>query len=379
MVPEKIKNIIVKYLGNQAFSSEIEELEKWLEKDDNEKYFTEYVKVNFIIDLNFKKFNTLNSETKLLNLISREKKMQRLRRVKLFYRYVAVIVVFFSLAYFYTKKETINTAQQNITLKMDNGNIRVVEEQENANIKDKDGNVLGSQKGNVIEYNPKNKIEKLVYNTLTVPYGKRFVVKLSDGTKVNLNAGTSLRYPVKFLKGKKRQVFIENGEAFFNVTKDKKHPFIVSNKNLNIKVLGTKFNVSSYPEDKNIATVLVEGSVSLYVSNDIYEPKKATLLKPGYKADFSKKKASISIEKADVEVCTAWIDGRIILKHMKFNDIIKKLERHYNVKIINNNKFLGEEFITATFDIETIEQVFEAINELHPIKFKINKNQIIIN
>ena len=73
------------------------------------------------------------------------------------------------------------------------------------------------------------------------------------------------------------------------------------------------------------------------------------------------------------------INGRIIMKHMKFNDIIKKLERHYNVEIFNNNKSLGEDFITATFDIETIEQVFEVINELHPIKFKLNKNQITIN
>jgi ferric-dicitrate binding protein FerR (iron transport regulator) len=143
--------------------------------------------------------------------------------------------------------------------------------------------------------------------------------------------------------------------------------------------LGTQFNVSSYPEDKNVTTVLVEGAVGLYPSESKYEPKKSTILKPGYKADWKKSDDSISIEKADVEFYTAWINGRILLKHMKFNSIIKKLERHYNVKIINNNKTLGEEYITATFDIETIDQVFEVISEIHPIKFKRTENVIIIN
>jgi transmembrane sensor len=128
-----------------------------------------------------------------------------------------------------------------------------------------------------------------------------------------------------------------------------------------------------------VSTVLVEGSVSLYNIGDKYESKKATILKPGYKADWNKNNKSINIEKADIKIHTAWINGRIILKHIKFNDIIKKLERHYNVEITNNNKSLGNEFITATFDIETIEQVFEVINEIHSIDYKINKNKIIIN
>ena len=273
----------------------------------------------------------------------------------------------------------VKSPKESITLKMSDGSVKVIDEKGDFKIKDRDGNELGTQNGNAIIYNDKVKIEKLVYNTLTVPYGKRFTLKLSDGTKVNLNAGTSLRYPVKFIEGQNRQVFVETGEAYFNVTKDAKHPFIVSNNKVNIRVLGTQFNVSSYPEDINVSTVLVEGSVSLYNSGDVYKTENATLLKPGYLADWDKRNKSIKIEKADIEVHTAWINGRIILKHMKFGNIIKKLERHYNVKIKNNNKSLEEELITATFDIETIEQVFELINELHPIAYKIINNQIIIN
>ena len=381
---KKIENILTKYLNNEASLLELEDLEIWLENKSNEKIFIEYVKVNYLIDINLNKFNTLNSEKKLLEFIAKEKRVHRIKRIKVFYKYAASIAIIFSVLYFYNKNENSNiqineTPLESITLKMDDGKIKVIDERGSFKIKDKDGNILGNQNGNAIVYNKKNKTEKLVYNTLNVPYGKRFAVKLSDGTKVTLNAGTSLRYPVKFIEGQNRQVFIETGEAYFNVVKDSKHPFIVNNNNVNIRVLGTQFNVSSYPEDKNITTVLVEGAVSLYASENEYEPNKSTILKPGYKADWSKSNASIKVEKADVEIYTAWINGRILLKHMKFNSIIKKLERHYNVKIINNNKTLGEEYITATFDIETIEQVFEVINELHPMQFQIKENQIIIN
>ena len=117
----------------------------------------------------------------------------------------------------------------------------------------------------------------------------------------------------------------------------------------------------------------------MYNIGDKYESKKATILKPGYKADWNKNNKSISIKKADIKIHTAWINGRIILKHMKFDAIIKKLERHYNVEITNKNTSLANEFITATFDIETIEQVFEVINEIHPIAYKIINNRIRIS
>ena len=384
MVSKKIQNILIKYLNNQASITEIEEIELWLNNESNKKFFIEYVKVNYLIDLNLKKFNTSNSQKKLLEFISQQKRVKRIRNIRIFSKYAAAIVIFLGIFYFVkndivSEPTIVKSPKESITLKMSDGSVKIIDEKGNFKIKDKDGNELGTQNGNAIVYNDKVKIEKLVYNTLTVPYGKRFALKLSDGTKVNLNAGTSLRYPVKFMKGQNRQVYVENGEAYFNVTKDVKHPFIVSNNNVNVRVLGTQFNISSYPEDISVSTVLVEGSVSLYDNDGIYKSEKATLLKPGYLADWNKRNKSIKIEKADIEVHTAWINGRIILKHMKFGNIIKKLERHYDVKINNNNKSLEEELITATFDIETIEQVFEVIKELHPIKYIIKDKTITIN
>ncbi|MGK0414050.1 MAG: transmembrane sensor [Polaribacter sp.] len=383
MISKKTQNIIIKFLNNQATSSELEELEEWLENDANEKEFINYVKINYLVDMNIKKFNTLKSERKLLDLIAKEKKVYKLKNSKIFFKYAAAIAILILTVYFYNQSnvpyiEQNSVSSEKITLKMDDGNIKVIDEKGNFKIQDIKGNIIGTQQGNELVYDDKKVLEKLVYNTLTVPYGKRFSVKLSDGTKVHLNAGTSLRYPVKFLKGKDRLVFVETGEAYFDVTRDVEHPFIVNNGDVNIRVLGTEFNVSSYPEDATIKTVLVEGSVSLYATNEDYDVKKSTVLRPGFKADWNKSNDVVTVDKADVEMYTAWIDGKIILKHMKFSSIIKKIERHYNVSIKNEDKVLENEFITATFEDESIEQVLEVINKLHPIEYSVKDNKIVI-
>jgi ferric-dicitrate binding protein FerR (iron transport regulator) len=90
-------------------------------------------------------------------------------------------------------------------------------------------------------------------------------------------------------------------------------------------------------------------------------------------------KDQFTVKKADLEIHTSWINGRIIFKHVPFNNIIRKLERHYNVEIINNDEVLGKDLITASFDIETIDQVFNVINEIHPIDYTIKDRKIIIN
>jgi len=384
MISKKHQNIIIKYLNKQASMNELEALENRLHEDEkHKKHFTNFVKVNFLVDLNTKKFDTKASEKKLLAFISKDKKEVRLHTMKTFMKYAAAVIVLISVSYFYFNNPTSTidkkfNPSEKITLILDNGNVKVIDESGIFTIQDSQGNIIGNQKGNELVYENKNQNEKLLYNRLKVPYGKRFAVLLSDGTKVTLNAGTSLKYPVRFIKGQHRQVFIETGEAYFEVAKDETHPFIVNSNQLNVRVLGTKFNVSAYPEDATISTVLVEGSVSLYSSELAYDSKKAVYLNPGFKADWCKDLQTTNIEKADIEIHTAWIDGKIIMKHMKFNSIIKKLERYYNVEIFNNDTALGEELITATFDTETIKQVFEVINEIHPINYKINGNKIFI-
>lgn len=375
---------ILKYLNGSASTNEAIEIENWISLSNKNAEKFNLLKAQYIactfnetaktvkVDEGFEKFEhaVLQSSNK------------NQHKVTTYLKYAAMIAVIFCVGYFYTNRSfnddpVLIIPNEAITLTLENGNIQVISEDGTTKVVDSKGNLIGTQQGTQLVYKSDAVIEKLVYNTLTVPYGKRFDIVLSDGTKVLLNSGTSIKYPVKFIEGKKRQVFL-TGEAFFNVTKDTEHPFIVQADGLNIRVLGTQFNVSSFPEDEFTDAVLVEGSVSVYKNTDNYNDK-SPLLTPGYKASWHKATENIFIEKADVALYTAWTNGKIIFRHMPFKNIVKKLERHYNVTITNNNNELNDEFFTASFDIETIEQVFKTFNTIYNIEYTIKDNQIIIN
>ncbi|WP_142785832.1 FecR family protein [Changchengzhania lutea] len=385
MKSTKGKKLLAKYFTNSITATELDDLMLWLEKQDTEDLFISSSKIDYAIRNNMSQYNTKKAEKMLLDKIRKDKTILNRLKITKFFKYAAIAILFVSIGYFVqnnfnpSNKIDVTTINKNeIILQLEDGNIKVLSEDGTEKVVNKDGKIIGAQKGNQLIYDNKPTLETLVYNTLTVPYGKRFELKLSDGTHVYLNAGTSLKYPVKFLKGKKRQVYL-NGEAFFDVTKDTNHPFIVNMNNVGVRVFGTKFNASSYPENDEVTTVLVEGSVSVFDNNMDYDEKTASPLKSGYLASWNKHNKEISIEEADLEMHTAWIEGRILFRHVPFKNIIKKLERHYDVTIMNNNKNLDKEFFTASFDIETIEQVMETFHKNYNINYSLINNQIIIN
>ncbi len=263
-----------------------------------------------------------------------------------------------------------------ITLELDNGEVLIISDDDETQVADAQGIIIGQQQGNQLSYHTTTQIETLQYNTLTVPYGKRFELSLSDGSMVYLNAGTSLRYPVKFIKGKTRQIFLD-GEAYFRISEDKAHPFIVNANDVNVEVLGTEFNMSSYEEDTEIKTVLVEGSVSMYDKNT---PENKTLLIPGEKGAWNKNKKHITTTQVDIRLHTGWIDGELIFRGSSFSNMARKLERSYNISIQNDNRELDQKQFNASFhvDIESIEEVMQAISAISPIQYEAKNNEIII-
>jgi len=385
MKSTKGKKLLAKYFTNSMSETEMDDLILWLEKLGAEDLFISSSKIDYAIRNNMSQYNTKKAEKLLLNKIRKDKTILNRFKIKKFFKYAAIAILFVSIGYLVhnnynsSNKIDVTTVNKNeIILQLEDGNIKVLSEDGTEKVVNKDGKIIGSQKGNKLIYDDKPTVETLVYNTLTVPYGKRFELKLSDGTHIYLNAGTSLKYPIKFLKGENRQVYL-NGEAFFDVTKDTNHPFIVNMNNIGVRVFGTKFNASSYSENDEVTTVLVEGLVSVFDNNIDYNKETASPLKPGYLASWNKHNKEISIEEADIAMHTAWIEGRILFRHLSFKNIIKKLERHYDVTIMNNNKSLDEEFFTASFDIETIEQVLETFHKNYNINYTLINNQIIIN
>ncbi|WP_394772727.1 FecR family protein [Flavobacterium sp.] len=264
-----------------------------------------------------------------------------------------------------------------IVLQLEDGKVQIISENNSVQVKDSKGNVVGNQNGDKIIYENNSDLEQVTYNTIKIPYGKKFKLQLSDGTLVHLNSGTTLKYPIKFIVGENRQVFLD-GEAFFDVAKDKKHPFIVNADALNVRVLGTHFNVSNYPEDAATDVVLVEGSVGMYNSNENFDATKNTILKPGYKGSFNRENTLISTKPVITDIYTSWINGGLTFRNMTFKNIITKLERRYNVTIVNKNEKLASEKFNASFNDESIEKVMSYFNDIHGIHYTIKNNQILI-
>ncbi len=292
----------------------------------------------------------------------------------------AAVIGFIISGYLYLSdnesSKTIAIPENVITLELEDGTLNVIDETGVMTVTDVDGNIIGHQKGSRLTYGSESVSEKPTYNTLTVPYGKTFELALSDGTSAYLNAGSSLRYPTRFVEGKNRHVFI-TGEAYLDVAKDSLRPFIITADNLDVKVLGTQFNIMAYPEDHTSEVVLVEGSVRLY---DNADSKSTVILEPGFKGSFNKQNKDIAKDRVITSIYTSWVHGELIFRNMTFENILKKLERHYDVQITNNNKELSGKLFNANFGNQPLENVLKELQENYDVDFKIlNQNDVVIN
>ncbi|MBN1598727.1 MAG: DUF4974 domain-containing protein [Bacteroidales bacterium] len=204
------------------------------------------------------------------------------------------------------------------------------------------------------------------------PFGAKSEIILPDSTHVWLNSGSKIIFPQKFSKAN-RQIYFE-GEAFFNVKKMGKSPFVVSTGDIEIQVLGTRFNVKAYPEEVNIETILEQGKLKLMKSG-----KKIVLLEPNDIATYNKDQKLIEIKHvSDTRRYTAWTDGKLIFDNEKLEDIIIKLERWYNVRINIENNSLKQIRFTGTFERESVEQALNIIRLTTPLNYSMDKNKIVI-
>lgn len=206
---------------------------------------------------------------------------------------------------------------------------------------------------------------ELVYNTLRTPAGGEFQVILSDGTKVWLNALSSLRYPESF-SDSVRKVEL-TGEGYFEVAKDAAHPFIVTTQKNEVRVLGTHFNVNAYPDNKETVVTLAEGSVRLNHSKT---------LKPGEEGTINQK-GEIQTGTADLETALAWKDGQFVFKMTPLSDVMKQTANWYDASIIYQNN-ITEHFnarIPRDVPVSKLLHLLEATDQVH---FKIEGRTITV-
>lgn len=216
--------------------------------------------------------------------------------------------------------------------------------------------------------------DAIVFKEVSSGYGKQTKIILPDSTIVWLNSGSTLRYPISFSKMDDRKVEL-NGEAFFEVTKNKNKSFIVDTKKVDVKVYGTAFNVSSYNDYNSMTVALVEGRVSI-IDEANKEQKELAMLKPSDVIEFNtlnrNLKRSIDL---NMEKYYAWKNGYLMFSGTPLNKVIERLEKWYHVKIKVSNETLKAYRFTATFHQESLENILDLLCLSSRMDYEIISNQ----
>jgi ferric-dicitrate binding protein FerR (iron transport regulator) len=189
-----------------------------------------------------------------------------------------------------------------------------------------------------------------------IPYGKRSEITLADGTRIWLNSGSQLSYPVSFTSNS-REVYL-SGEAFFDVESDPSKPFQVITDDMKIEATGTRFNVTSYANDPTTQTVLLSGKVSAGKNKRF---ARTVDIEPGERIAYNKQEDNLMKDRVDVELYASWIDGYLIFDNEPVDEVFRKLERYYNKNILTE-KLSGRPTFTGKLDLaDDLEKVLENI------------------
>ncbi|WP_321308868.1 FecR domain-containing protein [Marinifilum fragile] len=225
--------------------------------------------------------------------------------------------------------------------------------------------------GRIVYSSSEAQNQKVEYHRINVPRNGEFFVVLSDGTKVWINSGSQLGFHSKFT-GKQRIVHLE-GEAYFEVSKNPEQPFVVRTNNMDVRVLGTHFNVKAYEDDEFTYATLNEGKVQVFKDeiNEVLQPDEQLVLNNNTKA-FKK-------QVVDASIYSAWVKGKMMFKDERLEDIMNSLSRWYDVSVFYQNEELKDRRFSISTnrygDIQTLLNQMELTNR---IRFEINKNAIVV-
>jgi hypothetical protein len=217
--------------------------------------------------------------------------------------------------------------------------------------------------------------ESMAMNVLEVPHGGEFFLTLSDGTKVWLNAESRLEYPVKFLL-QNREIML-SGEAFIEVAPNPGKPFIVHTSGINVRVLGTGFNLSTYSDEQFQVLTLNHGSVE--ISGIPGQPETNYQLSPGQQFTLDKSNRKTDIKTVDPQLYSAWIHGSFVFNDETLEQIFTKLQRWYNINVLYQNEAVRNERLTGTLPrFGEFGTILNMINQVSDTEFDIKGNSITV-
>ncbi|WP_299578676.1 FecR domain-containing protein [uncultured Sunxiuqinia sp.] len=396
---DRYKNYTVEgFLGDEYFI-------QWLNdpEEEHEAFWTEFVmkhpmqranveQAKFIVSMfqHEQEKLSLDETYDIWNDVVRNTKRKKVGHWGKWFRYAAIMVlVFVSGAVSFYVYETTREVHYELSEvnESNHGDAKIVlsdgteislEKNESEITYDSFGNQLVVNNDTITQ--SRNEGKELM-NKVIIPYGKKSMIMLSDGTKVWLNAGSQLVYPSVFLRNKREVVLV--GEAYFDVAQNQKKPFIVRTAELNVRVFGTKFDVSAYPEDEFVATTLEEGSVGLEIKGKgLLAEDKQILLKPNQKISMNKTTRETTVRLVDVSMHTSWKEGILKSESEDLSRLVKKIERYYNIHITLSDPLVGLYKISGKLDLgKSPEEVLNVVKLTVPIDWtkKSNGDFIIMN
>jgi transmembrane sensor len=293
----------------------------------------------------------------------------------------ATVLIAMSISFYFYKKSdkiesglthalshSVKSPNNKAVLTLADGRTIALDEAQNGKIANQAGVTITKTKDGQLVYEGKTKMS--AFNQIATPKGGRYQISLPDGTKVWLNAVSSLSYPAAFT-GSKREVRLV-GEAYFEVSKNKEMPFVVYTKGQEVMVLGTHFNVNAYPDEVRTKTTLLEGSVKVKVVNSAA----TALLKAGQQAVFES--SQLDVADIDVAEAVAWKEGYFLFQDEDIRSIMRKIARWYDVEVVYETNVSDKRIGGNISQNKTLTEVLKTLSNTDKFNFKVEGRRITV-
>lgn len=236
---------------------------------------------------------------------------------------------------------------------------------------DQNGTVITKVAKNQLVYSETEDVQPVGNNTITVPRGQHYQITLIDGTSVWLNSASQLKYSINSRSDGYRQVALD-GEAYFEVSKDNNHPFIVKTNTQEVKVLGTHFNIKAYLDEPVVKTTLLEGKVQVKGTNAVQK-----ILKPGEQSTLSQN-GKLSVQEVDTELAVAWKNNQFIFDSEPIESVMRMVERRYDVVVEYKGDKTNERFGGGFSAFDQVSKVLKSLESTGKVRFEIHGNKIYV-
>lgn len=403
---EKIKELLTRYVTGSINRLEMDTLLDYLVKNPQDTEVDEFLRM-LLEDIDLEKENSLDSED-LYQRITKDVRFQRSTRQTSFLKFywashVAAGILLFMFVFLYKidfwggneKQLTLSSLRIDTPINIDSELSPLLRLADGTLINldsAASGLLLSHENLQIILKGPELQYKGLISkemdsdatNTIITPRGRQYHLVLADGTKIWLNAGTSLTYPVQFQEG--ARVVEVHGEAYFEVEKAKSWPFYVKTFHQQIEVLGTHFNVSAYEDDLFSKTTLVEGSLQVSTNQKNtstlwplpFLSKSKTVLVPGEQALMNHKENKIRVEKVDPEEIISWRKNLFVFHNEEIKEVMKKVSRWYDIDIIYQDGMEGKRIGGAIPRFEEVEKLMDVLKETGLLNYKMKGGSIVI-